>query len=69
MNDLKPEQQRVLAELAPYWLGEGRPNPERPTEEATCRSLSAMGLLSRRGRRYRLTERGRARGLEILGER
>ena len=66
---LSPEQQQVLVELAPYELGEGWPNPDKPGEEAVCRSLTGLGLLSKQGRRFRLTDRGRAVGLELLDER
>jgi len=66
LSGVSSAQEQVLRELAPYELGEGWPNPEHPEEAEVCRSLTGLGLLSKRGRRYRLTERGRAHGLALL---
>lgn len=64
---LNGEQVGVLQELAPYELGEGWPNPDRPGEDAVCRSLTGLGLLSKKGRRYRITDRGRVLVAELAG--
>jgi hypothetical protein len=48
----------ILRELAPYELGQGW--PYMPGEGMDCRALSAAGYLTRRGRRFTITAKGRA---------
>lgn len=48
----------ILQELAPYELGQGW--PYKPHEQMECRALSAAGYLTRRGRLFTITAKGRA---------
>ena len=48
----------ILRELAACELGQGW--PYKPGEEMDCRALSADGYLTRRGRLFTITAKGRA---------
>lgn len=53
----------ILRELAPYEPGTGW--PYEPHEEQDCRWLSANGYLTRKGRRFTITTKGRERAVTV----